>query len=417
MPNPIACTSCGTIAAPMAKYCGRCGTPISRVMRTQPAPSITRGRRPTARFRTCAPAASKPSSYPPVAHVASPAASGTDRPEALPPRRVWIFVAVAVGAGIVGWSTAYALAHTWIGLTKAHYVRLNANVHRFDVWFGLLAAPWSIARLVAFGVPTMAGFVFSRLRLQQGRTGSDANWAAFACLVPFAVLVISGLVQSAYVAIGLLVALIVFGTAKLLNPGARRASRAAAAGTFVLIALAAVAGAFRLSEPFAYYLPAYDVSRFSLESSFGAMTSTLPVLAVGLVDALTGRLPRRRPAPALLTAAAAPGGLVPIYAADGSIVGYAPVGSPPMVGAGASGPGFRPRFNGFAIAGFVLSFFSGTVITLVFCFVGLSQIKNSGGIQRGRGLAIAGVVIACIEVAACLAFWIALAVAANSSPY
>jgi hypothetical protein len=52
-----------------------------------------------------------------------------------------------------------------------------------------------------------------------------------------------------------------------------------------------------------------------------------------------------------------------------------------------------PGTNGFAIAGFVCSFFSviGGILGIVFGAIALSQIKVSG--QRGKGLAIAGLAI------------------------
>ncbi len=59
------------------------------------------------------------------------------------------------------------------------------------------------------------------------------------------------------------------------------------------------------------------------------------------------------------------------------------------------------RTNGLAIASFVCSavgiipFFFGLscVVGIVLGFVSLGQIKRTGGVQQGRGLAIAGVVI------------------------
>ena len=52
-----------------------------------------------------------------------------------------------------------------------------------------------------------------------------------------------------------------------------------------------------------------------------------------------------------------------------------------------------PGTNGFAIAGFVCSFFSiiGAILGIVFGLVALNQIRERG--QGGRGLAVAGIVI------------------------
>jgi Domain of unknown function (DUF4190) len=53
--------------------------------------------------------------------------------------------------------------------------------------------------------------------------------------------------------------------------------------------------------------------------------------------------------------------------------------------------------NGLAIASFVCSivgfFFITFIVAIVLGFVARSQIKNSGGRQRGDGLAIAGIII------------------------
>lgn len=46
--------------------------------------------------------------------------------------------------------------------------------------------------------------------------------------------------------------------------------------------------------------------------------------------------------------------------------------------------------NGFAIAGFVCSFFT-SIIGLIFSIIGLNQIKRQGG--KGKGLATAGIII------------------------
>lgn len=48
------------------------------------------------------------------------------------------------------------------------------------------------------------------------------------------------------------------------------------------------------------------------------------------------------------------------------------------------------RWNVFAVIGFALAFVS-QLISLVFCIIALSKIQKTG--ERGRGLAIAGVII------------------------
>ncbi len=70
-------------------------------------------------------------------------------------------------------------------------------------------------------------------------------------------------------------------------------------------------------------------------------------------------------------------------------------GGPPQYprgGHGARGPRARSgRTNGFAVAAFVLGLLGGSILSLIFAIVALRQIRGSG--QRGRGLAIAGLVL------------------------
>lgn len=81
--------------------------------------------------------------------------------------------------------------------------------------------------------------------------------------------------------------------------------------------------------------------------------------------------------------------------------GYQPWGpgySPYGVGPGMPYVAARPT-NGLAIAslatsaGGIIFFGLPCVVGVVLGFVALSQIKNSGGAQQGRGLAIAGVIV------------------------
>ena len=59
--------------------------------------------------------------------------------------------------------------------------------------------------------------------------------------------------------------------------------------------------------------------------------------------------------------------------------------------------------NGFAIAGFVLSFFSfAAVIGLILSIVGLQKSKTPEFNGKGKGLAIAGIILSCITIG----YWI-----------
>jgi hypothetical protein len=64
-----------------------------------------------------------------------------------------------------------------------------------------------------------------------------------------------------------------------------------------------------------------------------------------------------------------------------------------------------PKTNGLAVASFVCSLFFwvygiGAVLAVVFGFVARSQIKRSGGMQKGKGLALAGIVIGFVSLIA-----------------
>ncbi|OMC16466.1 DUF4190 domain-containing protein [Mycobacterium sp. SP-6446] len=59
-------------------------------------------------------------------------------------------------------------------------------------------------------------------------------------------------------------------------------------------------------------------------------------------------------------------------------------------------PGLQPRTNGFAIASLVFGVLGGALLSVTFGIIALSQIKRRG--QRGRGLAIAGMVASAVYV-------------------
>ncbi|MBT1164393.1 DUF4190 domain-containing protein [Bifidobacterium felsineum] len=60
-------------------------------------------------------------------------------------------------------------------------------------------------------------------------------------------------------------------------------------------------------------------------------------------------------------------------------------------------PRIAQRYNSFAVGGFVASFFV-SIIGIVLSVIGLSEIKKQGG--KGRGLAIAGIVIGTVKIIA-----------------
>jgi len=67
-----------------------------------------------------------------------------------------------------------------------------------------------------------------------------------------------------------------------------------------------------------------------------------------------------------------------------------------------------PKPNGLAIASLVLGilwiYWIGSILALVFGMVGKSQIDKSGGMQSGRGMAIAGIVLGWVGVGFLLLF-------------
>ncbi len=89
----------------------------------------------------------------------------------------------------------------------------------------------------------------------------------------------------------------------------------------------------------------------------------------------------------------------------------APFGQPP---APSGYRPSRPGTNGFAVASLVLGIaqiflcFIGTILALVFGYIGKSQIDRSGGTQGGRGMAVAGIVLGWVGVGLG-ALWVILA--------
>ncbi len=97
-----------------------------------------------------------------------------------------------------------------------------------------------------------------------------------------------------------------------------------------------------------------------------------------------------------------PAGLVGPTAAYGP-----PPGPSPAYGYGY-GPAVAPVTNGLAIAALVCGilwlYWVGSILALAFGYVAKSQIDRSGGAQSGRGLAIAGIVLGWVGVAAFILF-------------
>ena len=62
------------------------------------------------------------------------------------------------------------------------------------------------------------------------------------------------------------------------------------------------------------------------------------------------------------------------------------------------------KWNGLAITGFIMSFFCGGILGVIFSAIALAQINKQPTLYKGKGLAIAGLVIGvCL-----MALWIIL---------
>jgi len=71
--------------------------------------------------------------------------------------------------------------------------------------------------------------------------------------------------------------------------------------------------------------------------------------------------------------------------------------------------------SGFAIASLVLGILGGAILAIIFGFVALSQIKKSGA--KGRGMAIAGVVLGFVWSALFVILIIAAVIVSSSNRY
>lgn len=80
-------------------------------------------------------------------------------------------------------------------------------------------------------------------------------------------------------------------------------------------------------------------------------------------------------------------------------------------------PPTAPRTNGLAIASLVLGilwlYWIGSILALVFGYSAKSQIDRSGGVEGGRGLAVAGIVLGWVGVGTLVLFLALLAAASE----
>ncbi len=100
-----------------------------------------------------------------------------------------------------------------------------------------------------------------------------------------------------------------------------------------------------------------------------------------------------------------------------ALPGYEPPSAVLSSGAPMSPPAPMPAVtNGLAIASLVLGIlwvmWIASLLALIFGYVALGQIRESGGTQGGRGLAIAGIVLGWVGVGFLLLFIVAAALGA-----
>jgi hypothetical protein len=96
----------------------------------------------------------------------------------------------------------------------------------------------------------------------------------------------------------------------------------------------------------------------------------------------------------------------------------APAAAPGLVPPGQA-VAMQTKTNGLAIASLVLGilwlYWVGSVLALIFGYVSKRQIDDSNGMQTGRGLAIAGIVLGWIGVAVLVILLIALLISGGNS--
>jgi len=95
---------------------------------------------------------------------------------------------------------------------------------------------------------------------------------------------------------------------------------------------------------------------------------------------------------------------------------FAPSYVPPPPGYGP--PPVGQTTNGLSVASMVLGivwvFGIGSILAVIFGFIGRKQIKESGGRQSGSGMALAGIILGFVGVAS-LILWIVLVIAVTTS--
>jgi len=141
------------------------------------------------------------------------------------------------------------------------------------------------------------------------------------------------------------------------------------------------------------------------------------VVATALV--VVGAVGVTGPSPAMSSLALLVFAVAPIVLVGGVWAGSerrqvpVPPAMPVYVVAHAGAPGTpvvvaTPSTNGFAITALILGILGVSLLSVVFGAVALSQIRSSGGTQRGRGMAIWGIVLGVLWTIALVALYVAM---------
>ena len=77
-------------------------------------------------------------------------------------------------------------------------------------------------------------------------------------------------------------------------------------------------------------------------------------------------------------------------------------------------PASTEKWNVLSIVAFVLSLVGFNVIAVVLGFIGLNQVKKTG--ERGRGFAIAAIIIGFVSIAIFVILWITVFAFAAANP-
>lgn len=77
-------------------------------------------------------------------------------------------------------------------------------------------------------------------------------------------------------------------------------------------------------------------------------------------------------------------------------------------------PASTEKWNVLSIVAFVLSIIGFNIIAVVLGFIGLNQVKKTG--ERGRGFAIAAIIIGFVSIAIFVILWITVFAFAAANP-